>query len=176
MHQGLNLGWSFDEERGQMIKKHSRSMPRSDDAGWIIHCQLFIQRMWLAFLLNTLLASFDFLFHYSLLGTAQKLQPLPFCKSLFRVWEKEHLGNSLQLVLMWSSKHLPGKGQPGTQGIVLELGKQCSYAIQLQMNSVTLGKSLCSLCLWLHIYKVDTVFLSTRYCKAGYVKDDKLPR
>lgn len=40
------------------------------------------------------------------------------------------------------------------------------YPIQLQMNSVTLGKSLSSLYRWLHIYKVDIVFLSVRYCKA----------
>lgn len=49
------------------------------------------------------------------------------------------------------------------------------YPIQLQMNSVTLGKSLSSLYRWLHIYKVDIVFLSVRYRKATYVKDDELP-
>lgn len=38
----------------------------------------------------------------------------------FWVWEKEHLGNNLQLVLMWYSTYLPGKGQPGTHSIFLE--------------------------------------------------------
>lgn len=104
----------FRKKKAKWLKNNPVPSPCSDDAGWIIHCKLFIPRTRLAFMLNTLLASFDFLFHYSLCSVPLKLQPPHFWKSLFRVWEKEHLGNNLQLVLIWYSKYLPGKGQPGS--------------------------------------------------------------
>lgn len=164
------------KKKAKWFKNNPVPMPRSDDAGWIIHCELFIQRMWLAFMLNTLLASFDFLFHYSLCFVPLRNSNLFISESLFFESEKK---NTWETTFSWcwsdTANTSLGKDSLAVQAFSWNSGKQCSYPIQLQMNSVTLGKSLSSLYLWLHICKMDIVFLSVRYCKARHVKDDKLP-
>lgn len=141
-------------------------MPCSGDAGWIIHRELFIPGMWLAFLLNTLLASFDFWFHYSPCSNPKLL----ISASLFSKAEKR---NTWDTTFSWCdpAKRLPGNGQPGSSGLSLELWKkQCSYPIQLQMNSVTPGKSLCSPFTSGCTFIKWTEYFTVRYCKARYVK------
>lgn len=86
------LGWIYMKKKAKRFKNNPVPMPRSDDAGWIIHRELFVQRMRLAFMLNKLLASFDFLFHYSPRSVPLKLQPLRFWKSLSPRLRKGTLG------------------------------------------------------------------------------------
>lgn len=99
-----------------------------------------------------------------------------FWKSLFFFFffSKAEKRNTWDTTFSWCdpAKRLPGNGQPGRPGLSLERWeKQCSYPIQLQMNSVTPGKSLCSPpstsgCTFIKW----TEYFTVRYCKARYVE------
>lgn len=123
--------------------------------------------MWLAFLLNTLLASFDFCFHYS---PSSKPKLLISAKSLFARLRKGTLGTQPSADGIQQNA-FPGNGQPGSSSLSLQLWKkQCSYPIQLQMNSATPGKSLCSPLTSGCTCRKWPEYFTGRCCKARYVK------
>lgn len=118
----------FVKKKAKWLKPNPVPMPRSDDAGWIIHCKLFIQRMRLAFMLNTLLASFDFLFHYSLCSVPLRNSNLFISESLFSESEKK---NTWETTFSWcwsdTANTSLGKDSLAVKAFSWNSGKQCSF-------------------------------------------------
>lgn len=118
----------FVKKKAKWLKTNPVPMPCSDDAGWIIHCELFIQRMRLAFMLNTLLASFDFLFHYSLCSVPLRNSNLFISESLFSESEKK---NTWETTFSWcwsdTANTSLGKDSLAVKAFSWNSGKQCSF-------------------------------------------------
>lgn len=161
------------KKKAKLFKNNPVPMPRSDDAGWIIHCELFIQRMQLAFMLNTLLASFDFLFHYSLCSVALRNPNLSVSESLFCESEKKNTWETT-FGWCWCDTSNPSLGTRSLAGTAFSWnsGKRMFLRYSAADELGDPGQTTrCPVPLAARLENGHGISL----WKAGYVKDDRLP-